>query len=81
MLLPEDDKATTPTPHDALIEALESVDEMRYVFILWTEKEGGISAMSSIMPTAQALFMLDIFKARLLREALRITDEGRNSGS
>lgn len=67
----EEEEQKRKTPHTALIEALEKVDEMEDVLIIWDCK--GAAKMGSVdsdMTVAEALYHLEMFRHWLLSRAL-----------
>jgi len=58
------------SPHTALIEALEHVEEMDDVLVLWQTKEGQTKAIHNEVTLADAVFMMEVFRFVLLSVGL-----------
>jgi hypothetical protein len=58
------------TAHTTLIEALEHVEEMDDVLVLWSDKEGKIKGVHNEVTCADAVFMMEVFRFVLLSVGL-----------
>ena len=59
------------TPHDVLIEALEKVEQMNNVLVIWDTPEGKtMGSLDSDMTIAEVLYATEMFRHWLLRHAL-----------
>lgn len=59
------------SPHDALIKALENVERMDRVLVIYEAKEGfPAGSFDSDLTLSQALFLVEIFKHWLLSHAV-----------
>jgi hypothetical protein len=58
------------TAHTTLIEALEHVEEMDDVLVLWVDKKGKISSVHNDATLADTIFMMEVFKFAMLMAGL-----------
>lgn len=59
------------TPHDALIKALEHVEEIEGVLIIYSGKEDGkAGSFDSDLTIADSLYLIELFKFWLMRAVL-----------
>jgi hypothetical protein len=63
------------TPHDALIKALERVENMESVLIIYEGKPGlPAGSFDSDLSVSDALYLVEIFKHWLLSHAVNTKD-------
>lgn len=67
--------AHSDSPHDALIKALEKVDDMHAVLIIYEGKEGfPTGSFDSDLKVANALYLIELFRAWLMNHVLGVGD-------
>lgn len=69
--MPEESDTPQKTAHTALIEALERVDEMQHVLVIWEKKDSsGMGSIDSDLTISECLYFIEMFKHWLLSHAL-----------
>lgn len=61
------------SPHDALIKALEKVESMEGVLIIYSSPEKS-GSFDSDLTVAEALYLCELFKAWLMNHVLGVGD-------
>ena len=69
------EKLSRETPHDALIAALEKVEQMGKVVIIWEAPEGfKCGALDNDLTVADVIYLCEMYKAWLMKHIFEEAD-------